>query len=66
MNERVIRILRGRPTEAELAAIAAVLLMAGPYDGTRQQAAEQAPWHRFQRGYVSPGAWTTGIQPTHR
>ncbi|MEU4833517.1 acyl-CoA carboxylase epsilon subunit [Streptosporangium sp. NPDC023615] len=73
MNGPGITVLRGGPTDEELAAVVAVLLAAGARDARHRaaderppgpRAAERAPWHRFRKGYVPPGAWTAGDRPT--
>ncbi|MFD1150655.1 acyl-CoA carboxylase epsilon subunit [Saccharothrix hoggarensis] len=58
-----LKVLKGEPTEEELAAVTVALLAA-----TAPPVQEQAPrprqrlhWHRLGEPYAAPTAWTTRL-----
>ncbi|MEV0589368.1 acyl-CoA carboxylase epsilon subunit [Nonomuraea sp. NPDC050310] len=64
MSAPVLRVLRGRPGDADLAALAAVLILARPGGESGPPAARAASWLRSGAGYLAPGAWTAGSPTT--
>ncbi|MEV7347021.1 acyl-CoA carboxylase subunit epsilon [Streptomyces sp. NPDC093544] len=58
-GEALIRVERGRPDEAELAAVVAVLLglRAGARQAPGEPAAAGTHWWREPDGYAAPEGW---------
>ncbi|MEU5324491.1 acyl-CoA carboxylase epsilon subunit [Streptomyces sp. NPDC021056] len=58
-GEALIRVERGRPDEAELAAVVAVLLarQAGVEEMPEEPSAAEIRWWRERDGYAAPESW---------
>ncbi|NNN31847.1 acyl-CoA carboxylase subunit epsilon [Streptomyces sp. S3(2020)] len=57
--EALIRVERGRPDEAELAAVVAVLLAlkAGTEEASEEPSAAENRWWREPDSYAAPESW---------
>lgn len=58
-GEALIRVERGRPDEAELAAVVAVLLarQAGVEEMPEEPSAAEIRWWQERDGYAAPESW---------
>ncbi|ONF74375.1 acyl-CoA carboxylase subunit epsilon [Amycolatopsis keratiniphila] len=52
-----IRVVKGNPSDHDVAALVATLLLVG--SGARQPRPHRAPWPRAAAEYLSPRSWTT-------